>query len=224
MKCLLFAFVGFLAASASAQVDYNEVAKAIFKDFVIGPVDVGDVTEYHFDYNGKTVNYNITNAVIEKINSVQLDVFEPVTDGYRLKKLPRVDEDGHLEPVQSLDNLHTMKVALTLGELTINSKLFYQKTGESVKEVDLKSTTNEEYRWSRVVETTLIFDAVKRVVLGYEHVFTLITAYDSISNCKDTETGFCDALHDFLQDHISWWTIAQKLGAEVKRMLIGRRF
>ena len=229
MKCLVFAFVGFLAASASAEVDYNEVAKAIFKDFVIGPVDVGTLNKDHFDYKGKTVNYNITNAVIRKINSARLHglgphAFGSVTDGHPLKKLPQLDEYGYIMPVQSVKNLHSMEVLINLGRLTMDSKLSYRKTGETVKQVNLVSSTIEEHRWIRGVQTTVIFDAVKRVVLGYEHVFTTITAYDSTSNCQDNEAGFCDALHDRLRQYLYIFDITAKLGAEVKRMLIGRKF
>ena len=229
MKCLVFAFVGFLAASASAQVDYNEVAKAIFKDFVIGPVHVGTLRKDHLDYNGKTVNYNITDAVIRQINSVRLHgigphAFGSVTEGHPLKKLPDVRHFGDILPVQSVENLHSMEVVLSFGKVTVDSKLSYQKTGESVKEVTLESSTIEEHRSIRGVEINVIFDAVKRVVVGYKHVFTTITGYDSNSNCKDDEAGFCDALHQRLKQNFNVFEIPTKLGAEIKKMLIGRKF
>ena len=233
MKCLVFAFLGFLAASASAQVDYDEVANSILKDFVIEPINVGTLTKDHFDYKGKAVNYNITDAVIREINSFRLlepgsHSFGSVNNGHLLKKLPNLRKFGYILPVESVTNLHSMEVLIDLGELTMDSSLSYQKTGESVKEVNLVSSTIDERRWLRGgVETTLIFDAVKRVVVGYENVFTTITGYDSASYCRDDEAGFCNALHQRLRQHLDvWkiWDISLKLGAEVKRMLIGRKF
>ena len=212
MNCLVLLVLCIGTAVSAPAVNYKEVAKEIFANFPIGPVHVGDLTIHGGKFiilEGQEYELKIKDAVIRRLGSVRLHPVG-VTNGRPLKT-----------PGQ-----HSMEIRLILGTLTMDSTLMYKKKGSSepAKELNLVSKTVTDQRFITGINAVINFDVNDRKVLGYDKVWTTITAYDTTSDCKEATPGFCNALHNHLGKHLSFAQIAQKLGMQVKKQLTGRQY
>ena len=214
-NCLILLLVSVgavVSAPVSAPaVNYEQVAKEIFGNFPIGPVDVGNVGLNFgmFRFQGQEYELKIKDAVLRRVQSARLHPLG-VTNGHALKT-----------PGQ-----HSMAIRLILGTLTMDSTLMYKKKGssEAPKEMKLMSVTVPDHRFMTGINTVISFDVNERKVLGTGKVWTLVTPYDTRSSCQDEASDFCQAVREYVDSWFSYGIVAQQLGIQVEKLLTARKY
>jgi len=221
MSRILISFFLFFAAASTVStavidyshnsepiVDYDEHANEILKNFAIGPFNLGDVNvNYRFIRHEQDIyNYNVTGAVVAQTNRV---VFNGVTEGQQMPDDP---------------NLHSMEMSFVIGRVDVDSKVTYQKYGESQAKketLSVKSSTLKEQEIINEVKTTIVFDPTKKLVVQSIEARVVLTAYESTGKCN---TRVCYDLLRELNGNLDIFSMARALVNEVKKMLISRKY
>ena len=204
-NCFIVLLVSIGATVSAPAVNYREVAKEVFANFSIGPVDVGHAWQFvhNFTFQDQEYELSIRNSVLRRFHSNQY---------YFMVR------NGHALPTPGQ---HSMEIIFVLATQVIESEIMYKKKGsnELPKNLHMLSLTESDNRLSRAINMVINFDMNERKVLGYDRVYTPTAVYDTTSNCKDEASGFCDALHKYLNSSLNYETIAQELGREVQKQL-----